>query len=132
MPLGSPGKDRNLDDNLRYFLEAAGQDKELDELYPKLAQAYPSDYVYAYRYAKNLRGRKKNAEALSWIEKAQALAYGANRVAVTQLHAEILKELKQDKAAAELLEKEIQASQADFPKQTQDLRDLLAKLGETR
>ena len=122
------GRDRNLDDNRRFFLEAAGKDKELEELYPRLAQAYPSDYVYAYRFAKWLAGKRRPGDALPWIEKADKLCYGANRLAVTKVHAEILDSLRRRAKAMALLRREVKAYGGRLPKETKPLEELLASL----
>jgi thiol-disulfide isomerase/thioredoxin len=87
------GADRNLDDNLRVFLEAADRDAELDRYYPELMAAYPADYVYAYRYAKRLHAKKRDADALPFAEKAWALSYGANRSQTEALRSEVRKAL---------------------------------------
>lgn len=122
------GSDRNLDDNRRFFLDAAGRDGDLEALYPRLIEAYPSDYVYAYRYAKWLAAKKRDAEALPLVEKAARLCYGANRLQVTQLQAEILGRLNRKPEAQALLRRELRAYGAKLPKEVKPLRDLLGSL----
>lgn len=122
------GVDRNLDDNLRYFLESAGRDAALEELYPKLVAAYPADYVYAYRYGKWLAGRKEWARALEWLEKADKLCYGANRLAVTKWRAQTLAGLGRSDEAKGLLDREIRAYAKAFPDETAPLVELRGKL----
>lgn len=124
------GRDRNLDDNLRYFLETAKKNEELDKLYPRLIEAYPADYVYAHRYAKNLHGRDKEKEALEWVEKAEKLSYGANRIPVTLLKAEVLSKLNRHNEATALLNREISANRRRFPKEADRLREALKSLKE--
>ena len=120
------GQNRNLDDNRRFFLEAAGKDKEVEALYPRLVAAYPADYVYAYRFAKWLAGKGRPADALPWIEKADALCYGANRLAVTKVRAEVLDALGRRPEAAALVRREIKAYRALLPDETKALEQLLA------
>ncbi|MCX5787594.1 MAG: thioredoxin family protein [Elusimicrobia bacterium] len=120
------GQNRNLDDNRRFFLEAAGKDKEVEALYPRLVAAYPADYVYAYRFAKWLAGRGRPADALPWIEKADALCYGANRLSVTKVRAEVLDALGRRPEAAALVRREIKAYRASLPDETKALEQLLA------
>ncbi|OGS01520.1 MAG: hypothetical protein A3G41_07280 [Elusimicrobia bacterium RIFCSPLOWO2_12_FULL_59_9] len=119
------GSDRNHDDNLRYFLEAAGKEESLDRLYPELARAYPADYVYNYRYAKNLYDRKQAGRALEWIEKAERLCYGVNRLWVTLLKAKILDALQRRPEALRLLKRDIKAHSSRFPEESAQLQSLL-------
>ncbi|HBL19233.1 MAG: hypothetical protein A2X36_03055 [Elusimicrobia bacterium GWA2_69_24] len=123
------GDDRNLDDNLRFFLETAGgKDAELGELYPKLAAAYPADYVYSYRWAKWLYGRKEHARALELAQKAWELSYGANRLTVTGLKARILTAMGQRDEAEQAVRAELKASRGRFPKDAVGLEKVLAEL----
>jgi len=122
------GADRNLDDNLRFFLELAGRDADLDRLYPKLIAAYPADYVYSYRYAKNLHGRKEDAKALERIEKGFALSYGGNRINSAVLKARILGRLGRKEEALKLLESEKKAAKGRFPRELEGLEQALKEL----
>jgi len=65
---GQTGEDRNRDDNARFFLTLLEDDTRLRSFYKQLIVAYPSDYVYSYRYAKWLQERGKSQDALPWIE----------------------------------------------------------------
>ena len=122
------GEDRNRDDNLRVFLELAGDDAELDAHYKALLEAYPADYVYAFRWAKRLLARAKPAEALALIEKADKLAYGANRVDVTVARARILAALGRAAEGKKLLERERSAAKARFPDRLAGVEKALAEL----
>ncbi len=122
------GTDRNHDDNLRYFLELAGRQAELDVFYPKLIEAYPADYVYAYRYAKNLVKRKKARAALLWVEKAYLLSYGVNRLSVAGARAKILVSMARSDEARKLLEREIRANRKRFPEAVSALEGQLKEL----
>lgn len=122
------GKDRNLDDNLRYFLEAAGKSAELDKLYPRLIKAYPADYVYSYRYAKNLFGRKEFARALPHAQAGLRLSYGANRLQAAALKGRVLAGLKRKAEARAFLEAELNAARKRFPKDLKPLEDVLKEI----
>ena len=126
------GQNRNLDDNRRFFLETAGKDKDLEAFYPRLIGAYPSDYVYAFRFAKWLEKKDRPADALAWIEKADKLCYGANRLSVTKVHAQILDSLKRRPEASALLRREIKAYRKALPEETKQLEELLASWPDPR
>lgn len=122
------GQDRNRDDNYRYFLEMAGEDARLRSFYEQLAAAYLTDYVYPYRYAKYLLGKKEFAPALAWAEKADRLAYGANRLSVTGVRAKILASLGRSEEARKILKRDIRTSPLAFAKDVKALETLLAEL----
>ncbi|MEK7747120.1 MAG: hypothetical protein AAB576_10665, partial [Elusimicrobiota bacterium] len=125
------GKDRNLDDNLRFFLEAAERSSELDKLYPRLIKAYPADYVYSYRFAKNLLGRKEFARALPHAETGLRLSYGANRLQAAALKGRVLAGLKRKAQARAFLEAELNAARKRFPKDLKPLEDALKETPAT-
>jgi tetratricopeptide (TPR) repeat protein len=122
------GDDRSHDDNRRYFMELQGDSQPLRTFYVELIDAYPADYVYAYRYAKFLLGQGKHAEALPWIEKADKLAYGANRLAVTNVRAKILAALGRKDEALALAERDLRIGKSHFPKEAGQLQETLAGL----
>lgn len=124
------GQDRNRDDNYRYFLELAGEDARLRTFYEQLAAAYPADYVYPYRYAKYLLGKKEFTPALAWVEKADRLAYGANRLAVTGVRARILAGLGRAEEAKKLLKRDIRTSPLAFANEVKGLQVLLSELSK--
>lgn len=126
------GTDRNADDDRRYFLEAAGKDAELEALFPRLVEAYPSDYVYAQRFARWLASKERYAEALPWSEKAAKLCYGANRLAVTKAQAELLDKLGRRPEAVVILKREIKGYGAKLPKEVKPLEELLAAFAITK
>lgn len=126
------GGDRNLDDDRRYFLEAAGKDSELEAIFGRLSEAYPADYVYSYRFAKWLASKGRHSDALPWIEKAAKLCYGANRLTVTKVQAEIYDKLGRRPDAVAILKREIKGYGAKLPKETQPLQDLLATFAITK
>lgn len=123
------GSDRNLDDDYRVALAAAGRREPLLEHLAALAKAYPSDYVYPYRLAKVLveAGRPKDALALS--ETAYHLSYGANRFGTARLRAELLAGAGRPDEARALLRLELKAAKAHFPDQAASLEQSLKKLG---
>jgi thiol-disulfide isomerase/thioredoxin len=122
------GADRNHDDDRRFFLEQLGDDAALESFYGELTAAYPSDYVYPYRYAGYLLGKGNAAGALERAEAADKLAYGANRLAVTKVRAKALAVLGRGDEARALLRRDIKAGQA-FPDAARGLRELLDGLG---
>lgn len=125
-PSKAPGEDRNRDDNLRYFLEMKGDEAGARAWYEQLLTAYPADYVYPYRFARFLEARKKPEEALPWIEKADKLAYGANRLQVTLVRAKILSALGKKDEAEKLAKRDLKASGGKFPALEKPLSDWLA------
>lgn len=122
------GEDRNLDDNLRFFLEQAGDNAKLTALYPKLIAAYPADYVYSYRFARYLLERDLPKDALAPVELADKLCYGANRLAVTKIRAKILAALDRKDEARALLKRDIKAGAKSFPKDAAGLELLLTEI----
>ncbi len=129
---GAGGEDRNRDDDRRYFLELLGDPARVAEWYEELVKAYPADHVYAHRYAKWLLGRGGAAAAVSWAEKADKLAYGANRLAVTAVRAQALAALGRRDEAEALLRRDAKAGKTAFPKEAKDLEDQLAALSGRR
>lgn len=123
------GEDRNLDDNYRSFLSLAGRKEELLRHLERLVAAYPNDYVYASRFAKELKDANRPAEALAMSEKAYNLSYGANRPYVARQRAELLAASGRADEARALLRIELKAAKARFPKEAPGLQALLKKLG---
>jgi thiol-disulfide isomerase/thioredoxin len=124
------GEDRNRDDNYRYFLEQAGDDARLRAFYGELTAAYPADYVYPYRYAKYLAGKKEFEPALAWAEKADRLSYGANRLVVTGVRAKALVALGRTEEAEKLLKRDIRTAARAFSKDVKPLEALLRDLSK--
>jgi hypothetical protein len=122
------GDDRNHDDDRRFFLELAGDGAALQAFYGELVAAYPSDYVYPYRFARALLEKHDAAGALRWAESADKLAYGANRLSVTKVRCAALIALGRKDEAAALLKRDIKAGQA-FPQGMRALQELLDTLG---
>jgi thiol-disulfide isomerase/thioredoxin len=122
---GPAGEDRSRDDNRRFLLEKLGDAAAVRSWYESLVKAYPSDYVYAFRYAKWLHKRAENEKALEWAGKADALSYGANRLAVTNLRAKLLAALGRKAEALAALDRDLKAA----PKALKDQR---AELEKTR
>jgi thioredoxin-like negative regulator of GroEL len=122
------GEDRNHDDDRRFFLELAGDGAAVRAFYGELVAAYPSDYVYAYRYARYLLDKKDAAGALRSAESADRLAYGANRLSVTKVRSAALIALGRQEEAVALLKRDIKAGQA-FPQGVRALQELLDTLG---
>lgn len=122
------GEDRNRDDNLRYFLEQAGEDAKLRAFYEELVKAYPQDYVYSFRYARYLLEKGEAEAALPWAEKADRLSYGANRLGVTKVRAQALAKLGKLAEAKALLKRDIKAGRSAFAKEAKALQELLTSL----
>ncbi|MBI2069053.1 MAG: thioredoxin family protein [Elusimicrobia bacterium] len=112
------GADRNRDDNLRFFLELAGDDGKIRSFYAELIEAYPQDYVYPHRFSKYLVGSGQAQEALSWNERAAKLCYGANCLAVAGVKAKAMAALGRREEAVRLLQNAAQKNQRAFPKES--------------
>jgi len=128
---GDLRKDRNMSDNLRVYLDRAGRADDLDLMLPKLIEAYPDDYVYAYRYGKILASRGKHAEALPFYEQAAARTYGVNTLRIAELRARSLQALKRNDEARTVLSEALQANGPWFPEDAAKLKALLDSLPPT-
>jgi thiol-disulfide isomerase/thioredoxin len=115
-------KNRNLADNLRVYLDIAGKTDELDALYPQLIAAYPDDYVYAFRFGRSLAARGQYDKALGYLEQAAPKAYGANRLQVAQLRAEVLVKLNRATDAKQVAADALKANGPFFPEQAAKLK----------
>jgi hypothetical protein len=125
---GELGKDRNLADNLRVYLDRAGKLAELDALYPKLIAAYPDDYVYSYRYAASLAARGRHAQALFYFEQAAPKAYGLNRLGIAEGRAEALVKLGRAAEAKAVVADALKDNGPWFPEQAEKLKAVVAGL----
>jgi len=117
--------DRNLADNLRIYLLRAKRSAELDDYQHKLIAAYPGDYVYAYRYGRNLVETGKPAEALPYLAQAADKAYGANRLAVALQRVKALKALHRDDEANKVAAEVLESNGPWFPQQADALKAAL-------
>jgi thiol-disulfide isomerase/thioredoxin len=117
--------DRNLADNLRVLLDRAGRTAELDALYVKLIDAYPDDYVYAYRHGKSLMARGDAAGALPFLDRAAEKAYGANRLKVAEQRVLALKALKRDDDAKRVVAEALKANGPWFPEDAAKLKSMV-------
>lgn len=118
--------DRNRADNLRVYLEAAGDLKALDELMPRLIAAYPDDYVYPFRHGRSLLARGRAAEALPYLEQAAPLAYGINRLQVAEQRVKALQALGREPEAREVVAETLKANGPWFPEEAGKLKALVA------
>lgn len=125
---GEIGKDRNLADNLRVYLDRAGRVDELDVLFPKLIEAWPDDYVYPYRHARSLAERGKHAEALPLYEQAAAKTYGVNKLRIAALRAKSLQALGREAESREVLNEALAANGPWFPDDAARLKAMLEAL----
>lgn len=128
---GDVGKDRNLADNLRVYLDRAGRVDELDQLFPKLIEAWPDDYVYPYRHARSLAERGKHAEALPLYEQAAAKTYGVNTLRIAELRARSLQALNRNAEARDVLAEALQANGPWFAEDAAKLKAMLESLPAT-
>lgn len=122
---GAYGGDRNLADNLRYYLDSAGDTQALDVLFPKLIKAYPRDYVYTYRYGKNLAQRGEFAKALPYLEQSAPQTYGRNRLWVAQWRAYTLIKLNRAEEAKTVATDALKANGPWFPEIAAELRAVI-------
>lgn len=119
-------RDRNLADNLRLYLDLAKRYEALDALFPKLIAAYPDDYVYAFRYGRNLIERGEPEKALSWLAQAAPKAYGLNRLTVAQYRADALVKLGRREEAKVVVAEALKANGPFFPEQVAKLKAAVA------
>jgi tetratricopeptide (TPR) repeat protein len=119
---GDLKKDRNLSDNLRVYLDIAGKTDQLDVLYPQLIAAYPDDYVYAFRFGRSLAARGQYDKALVYLEQSAPKAYGANRLQVAQVRAEVLVKLDRATDARQVVADALKANGPFFPEQAAKLK----------
>lgn len=129
---GAPGKDRNLDDNLRVYLDRAGRADELDAWLVKLIAAYPDDYVYPFRHGRNLAARGRHAEALPYFEQAAAKAYGVNKLQVAEQRARSLQALNRSDDARAVLSEALRDNGPWFADDAAKLKALLDTLPATK
>jgi hypothetical protein len=122
---GNYAGDRNLADNLRYYLDRAKDTAALDVLLPKLIAAYPDDYVYAYRFGKSLAQRGDFARALPLLEQSAPKAYGRNRLWVAQWRAYVLIKLGRADEARAVASEAMKANGPWFPDTVADLKAVL-------
>jgi thiol-disulfide isomerase/thioredoxin len=115
---GDLGRDRNKADTLLDFLELGKRSSELSEYYPKLAAAYPKDYVYSYRWALFLLEHGDAAKALERLDEAKRLAYGAGTLRVARARARALAKLGRKEEALKELDAALKDHPASFPEQT--------------
>jgi thioredoxin-like negative regulator of GroEL len=125
--LGSKvASDRNLADNLRVYLVRAKRTDEVDALELKLIAAYPDDYVYSYRHGRNLVETGRAKEALPFLEKAAAKAYGANRLQVATYRAKALIALGRKDEAKKVVDTVLAQEGQTFPEAAARLRQVVA------
>jgi thiol-disulfide isomerase/thioredoxin len=117
--------DRNAADNWRVYLEVLKDNAALDTLYPKLIAAYPDDYVYAFRYGRNLLARNEPAKALPYLEQASEKAYGQNRLKVAEQRVKALKALNRDADARTVVAEALKANGPWFPEDAAHLKAAL-------
>jgi thiol-disulfide isomerase/thioredoxin len=118
-------KDHSLADNLRYYMDRAGDNAGLDKLFPPLIAAYPDTYDYYFRYGRNLVKRGEFAQALPYLEQAAGRAYGRNSLWVAQWRAQALMQLKREKEAHDVVTSALQDLGPWFPEEVATLKAVL-------
>jgi len=120
-----PRKDRNQADNLRVYLAAAERQDELDAWQLKLIDAYPEDYVYAFRYGRSLVQRERYEDALPYLERAAKSAYGVNRLQVAEQRVKALLALDRADDARAVAATALKENGPWFPEEAGKLKGLL-------
>jgi hypothetical protein len=128
---GDVARDRNMADNLRVYLDRAGRVAELDQLFPRLIEAWPDDYVYPYRHARSLAARGKHAEAVPLYEQAAAKTYGVNKLRIAELRAKSLQALGRAAEARDVLAEALAGNGPWFPEDAAKLKAMLQALPAT-
>lgn len=119
------GGDRSAADNLRVYIEQAQRWDDYDKLMPRLIATWPHDYVYPYRFGKSLLERERASEALPYLERAAARAYGENRLRVAELRVKALKRLGRQDDARAVAAEALKANGPWFPELAQSLKSQL-------
>ncbi len=84
-------------------LEQAESYKKEEETLKSLIEAYPTEPTFLSRMARMYRKQKKFAQALPWIERAEAVAYGYNWINLEIMKADTYLELKKSAEAGGVL-----------------------------
>lgn len=116
------GRDRSAADNLRVYIEQAQRWNDYDKLMPRLIATWPHDYVYPYRFGKSLLERERASEALPYLERAAARAYGENRLRVAELRVKALKRLGRQDDARAVAAEALKANGPWFPELARSLK----------
>jgi hypothetical protein len=120
-----PASDRNLADNLRYYLERLQDPSALEAWYRQLVKSYPDDYVYAFRFGRELVKQGRAKEALPYLEAAAGKSYGLNRLLVAQQRVKALRQLGRDEDARNVASEALKANGPWFPDAAAELKALL-------
>lgn len=116
------GRDRSAADNLRVYVEDRGDLGAYDALMPRLIATWPQDYVYAFRYGRNLVERDRVSEALPYLERAARSAYGQNRLRVAEQRVKALKRLGRPEDARKVAAEALKANGPWFPEEAAALK----------
>ncbi len=130
---GDLTNDRNQSDNLRVYMdqlaELTGDYRATDALLLQLIEAYPDDYVYAFRHGRSLLKRGKPAEALPFLERSAGLAYGINRIKVAEQRVQALIALDRAAEARKVVGETLKANGPWFPTEAAALKAMLPPAG---
>ncbi|HEY1077754.1 MAG TPA: thioredoxin family protein [Fontimonas sp.] len=125
--------DRNQSDNLRVYMDqlagVTGDHAAIDALMLQLVEAYPEDYVYAFRHGRSLLARGKAAEALPFLERAAQRAYGINRIKVAEQRAQALLALDRAADARRVVAETLKANGPWFAAEAAALKAMLPPSG---
>ena len=122
---GDLGRDRSAADNLRVYLEQRARWDDYDALMPKLIATWPEDYVYAFRFGRSLVDRDRASEALPYLSRAAARAYGENRLRVAEQRVKALRRLGQQDEARKVGAEALKANGPWFPELAEALKSQL-------
>jgi hypothetical protein len=89
---------------------------------PRLIATWSRDYVYPYRFGKSLLERERASEALPYLERAAARAYGENRLRVAELRVKALKRLGRQDDARAVAAEALKANGPWFPELAKSLK----------
>lgn len=87
-----------------YALYKSGQFAKAYELYESYQKLFPEDFTFYFGQARAYKEEKKFEESLAKADLAYERSYGDNRLRVTYFKADLMRELKQRKKAAEFID----------------------------
>ena len=98
-----------------FYIEQAEHWDQYDALMPRLIATWPEDYVYPFRFGRSQLERERSSEALPYLERAAARAYGENRLRVAQQRVRALKRLGRREDARRVAAEALKANGPWFP-----------------
>lgn len=122
---GDLKSDRNLADNLSFYLWKAKAGAEFDAMHKQLIAAYPNDYVYNFRYGSRLVDDGRLAEGLIYLDEAAKKAFGANVFTVDAYRVKALRGLHRDADAGKIVAQAVAAQGKTYPELAKRLQDAM-------